>query len=193
MDMYKLMNLQSFSYYEDGLDRGLAIREKAILLQDLVQQPQRLEVERDQARQYREKFHPQSTSHHGGYSSYGGDTNTLSMGSQGQGYGGYGGPKQEESGIIGNAVGALGTVASGVGSVLSSGMSYIGSFRGGQQAPDNQPGKMMGFGSDSYQGYMGGGGGGSNYAPPGGGPQSSYALSGGSSGYEKKWGAATSP
>ena len=47
MDMYKLMNLQSFSYYEDGLDRGLAIREKAILLQDLVQQPQRLEVERD--------------------------------------------------------------------------------------------------------------------------------------------------
>ena len=37
MDMYKLMNLQSFSYYEDGIDRGLAIREKAILLQDLVQ------------------------------------------------------------------------------------------------------------------------------------------------------------
>jgi len=28
--------MQSFSYYEDGLDRGLAIREKAILIQDLV-------------------------------------------------------------------------------------------------------------------------------------------------------------
>ena len=37
MDMFKVMNLQSFSYYEDGLDRGLSIREKSILLQDLVQ------------------------------------------------------------------------------------------------------------------------------------------------------------
>ena len=37
MDMFRLQNMQSFSYYEDGLDRGLAIREKAILIQDLVQ------------------------------------------------------------------------------------------------------------------------------------------------------------
>jgi hypothetical protein len=34
--------------------------------------------------------------------------------------------------------------------------------------------------------------GGTNYAPPGGNQPSSYALSGSSSGYEKKWGA-TSP
>ena len=71
---------------------------------------------------------------HGGYSNYGGgDGNSLSMGSQG--YGGYG-QKQEDSGIIGNTVSAIGnvagTVAGGVGHYLSSGISYIGSFRGGQ-------------------------------------------------------------
>ena len=81
-----------------------------------------------------------------------------------------------------------------MGSVLSSGISYIGSFRGSQQPPPHaSSGKMMGFGSDSYQGYMGGGGGSSNYAPPGGNqPSSSFALSSGNAGYEKKWGGSPS-
>lgn len=75
-DMYKLTSLQSFSYYEDNVDRGHAIREKCILIQDLVQSPQRLETEREQARQYREKFNPGST---------------YKQGSQGSGYDSYGG------------------------------------------------------------------------------------------------------
>ncbi len=58
--MFKIQNLQSFSHYEDNVDRGHAIREKCILIQDLVQSPQRLEVEREQAKQYRDKFYPQS-------------------------------------------------------------------------------------------------------------------------------------
>ncbi len=45
--MFKIQNLQSFSYYEDNVDKGHAIREKCILIQDLVQSPQRLEVERE--------------------------------------------------------------------------------------------------------------------------------------------------
>ena len=92
---------------------------------------------------------------------------------------------------MGNTVGALGAVATGVGSVLSTGISYIGSFRPGQQAQPDNPSKMMGFGSDSYQGYMGSGSSGgysSNYAPPGG-QQSSLS----SSNIEKKWGATSSP
>jgi hypothetical protein len=54
---------------------------------------------------------------------------------------------------------------------------------------------MMGFGSDSYQGYMGGGSSGNmstNYAPPGG-QSNSLSLGGGSSGHDKKWGAKSSP
>lgn len=58
--MFKLQGLMSFSYQEDNTDKGLAIRDKAILLQDLVSQPQRLEVEREQAKQYRDKFYPGS-------------------------------------------------------------------------------------------------------------------------------------
>ena len=65
------------------MDKGHSIREKSILLQDLVTQPQRLEVEREQARQYREKFHPGSThSGGGGGYEYGGGA-PLSMGSSG--------------------------------------------------------------------------------------------------------------
>lgn len=63
--MFKITSLQSFSFYEDGMDKGHSIREKSILLQDLLTQTQRLEVEREQARQYREKFYPRS----GGFSS----------------------------------------------------------------------------------------------------------------------------
>ena len=35
-DMFKLQSLMSFSYHEDNMDKGHSIREKAILLQDLV-------------------------------------------------------------------------------------------------------------------------------------------------------------
>jgi len=42
--------LQNFTYYEDNVDKGLAIREKSILITDLLSYPQRLEEEREQAR-----------------------------------------------------------------------------------------------------------------------------------------------
>lgn len=48
------------------MDRGHSIREKSILLQDLLTSPMRLEVEREQARQYREKFYPRSGGISGG-------------------------------------------------------------------------------------------------------------------------------
>ena len=80
---------------------------------------------------------------------------------------------------------AIGTVASGVGSYFTSGISYIGSLRGGQQSEPHSSSKMMGFGSDSYQGYMGGG---SNpYDPPGGG----YGLNTANGAGDKKWGTST--
>ena len=168
--MFKIQNLMSFSYYEDNSDKGHSIREKCILIQDLVQQPQRLEVEREQARQYRDKFNPQ------GQSAYG---NPAAIGSQygggsAQGYGGYG-QNQESSGVISNAVGGLvsgaGSVLSGASSLISSGISY---WKGNEQPKGYTGGtqKMMGFGSND-SGYMGGGGS-TNYAPPGGG-LSSYS------------------
>lgn len=132
-DMFKLQSLMSFSYHEDNQDKGHAIRDKAILLQDLVTQPQRLETEREQAKQYRDKFYPGSTASaysgggggsYGGsssYDSYGGGGGSMSgynggsfpmsMGSQGNsnsssGYGGYG-----QKGKDGENIGVLGVAA----------------------------------------------------------------------------------
>lgn len=56
--MFKITTLQNFTYYEENQDKGAQIREKAILLADLVVNPQKLEFEREQARQYRMKFYP---------------------------------------------------------------------------------------------------------------------------------------
>ena len=55
--MFKITTLQNFTYYEEQADKGAAIREKAILIADLLSHPQRLEEEREQARVYREKFY----------------------------------------------------------------------------------------------------------------------------------------
>lgn len=147
------------------MDKGHAIREKSILLQDLITQPQRLEVEREQAKQYREKFHPGSTTNSGGGYEYGGAA-PMSMGSSGgsgsQGYGGYG-QKAADSGpgVMSVAAQGIGILAQGVGTVLSAGVSYI---KGSEQ--QQQPGsKMPGFGSDSYSGGSVGGA----YNPPAGG------------------------
>ena len=52
-DKYKITTLQNFTYYEDNADKGLPIREKAILITDLLNYPARLEEERQQAAQYR--------------------------------------------------------------------------------------------------------------------------------------------
>lgn len=67
-DKFKITSLQNFTYYEDNIDKGLAIREKSILIADLLSYPQRLEEEREQARLYREKFYASSTGSAGGYS-----------------------------------------------------------------------------------------------------------------------------
>ena len=55
----------NFSFMEEGADKGNSIREKATLLCDLMNSPQRLEDERGQARQYRMKFYPNSRGLHG--------------------------------------------------------------------------------------------------------------------------------
>lgn len=56
-DKFKIQSLQNFTYYEENVDKGLAIREKSILISDLMNYPARLEEEREQARHYREKFY----------------------------------------------------------------------------------------------------------------------------------------
>ena len=45
--MFKITTLQNFSYYEENMDKGAAIREKAILIADLITRPQRLDEERE--------------------------------------------------------------------------------------------------------------------------------------------------
>jgi len=48
--MFKITTMQNFTYYEDNMDKGAAIREKAMLLGDLLTDPAKLEYERQQAR-----------------------------------------------------------------------------------------------------------------------------------------------
>lgn len=38
-DMFKITTLQNFTYYEDNIDKGNAIRDRAILLSDLLTHP----------------------------------------------------------------------------------------------------------------------------------------------------------
>ena len=45
--MFKITTLQNFTYYEDNIDRGSAVREKAILLADLLTSPAKLDEERE--------------------------------------------------------------------------------------------------------------------------------------------------
>lgn len=46
-DMFKITALQNFTYYEENMDKGGVIREKAVLLADLLVNPQKLEHERE--------------------------------------------------------------------------------------------------------------------------------------------------
>ncbi len=48
--MFKITTMQNFTYYEDNIDKGAAIREKAMLITDLLTNQPRLEHEREQAR-----------------------------------------------------------------------------------------------------------------------------------------------
>lgn len=80
--MFKISTLQNFSYFEENIDKGAQIREKSILITDLLTHPERLEEEREQARLYREKFYPRSS-----HASYGGGSMSASPG--GASYGGY--------------------------------------------------------------------------------------------------------
>jgi hypothetical protein len=48
------------------MDKGAAIREKAMLICDLLTSPQRLEEERQISRMYREKMGLGSVNHYGG-------------------------------------------------------------------------------------------------------------------------------
>jgi hypothetical protein len=50
--------LTTFTYNEGGIERGKSIREKAYLINDLIHNPHKLEVERNEALEYRKKFYP---------------------------------------------------------------------------------------------------------------------------------------
>jgi hypothetical protein len=79
--------LATFNYQEGGADRARPLREKALAVMDLLQNPHKLEVERAEALEYRKKFYPSS-----GYAGSGAgsvsSSGAGSMGSSGPG-GGY--------------------------------------------------------------------------------------------------------
>ena len=76
-----LSDLQTFEYKEGGADQGKAIREKAYLVMDLMHNRHKLEIERDQAQEYRKKFY---SSMSGGFSGAGGGS--YSNADAGHGY-----------------------------------------------------------------------------------------------------------
>jgi hypothetical protein len=45
--MFKITTLQNFTYYEENIDKGSTIREKALLIADLLTNPTALEIERE--------------------------------------------------------------------------------------------------------------------------------------------------
>ena len=57
-DVYKISSLCNFSYNENGVDRGSAVREKVNLVIDMLSAEQRLYQERAEAFEYRKKFYP---------------------------------------------------------------------------------------------------------------------------------------
>ncbi|CDW78484.1 UNKNOWN [Stylonychia lemnae] len=161
-EMFKVTTLQNFTYYEDNIDKGSSIREKAILLADLLTSPQKLEEEREQARQYREKFYPRS----GGFQNPAQSTINAYSSSYSNQYSndndGYtnSASSQNDSGTLGNVARNIGGLVAGAGSYISAGFNYI--KPGGNAQPNSNLNKLAGFGSDSYnQGYQN-----SNYNPP---------------------------
>ena len=83
------------------------------------------------------------------------------------GYGGYGQKAEGAAGVIGQAAQGLGVVATAAGSVIQSGISYLG-WKGAEQTPQ-QHSKMQGFGSETYSPHgFSSGSGSTAYNPPGG-------------------------
>lgn len=77
-----LTTLQTFEHREGSVDHGKQIRDKAYLVMDLMHNRHKLEMEREQAQEYRKKFY--STSQ-GGFSGAGGGS--FSNAGAGHGYG----------------------------------------------------------------------------------------------------------
>lgn len=61
--MYKIKTLENFSYMDNGVDRGQGVRDKARELVELLSDPNKLQYEREYARQTREKLTGTSGSH----------------------------------------------------------------------------------------------------------------------------------
>ena len=55
---HEIRSLSNFTYDEEGLDRGRPIRDKVILVVDLLNNEQGLQQERTEAFEYRKKFYP---------------------------------------------------------------------------------------------------------------------------------------
>ena len=71
--IYKIRNLESFSFYEGNIDKGSGVREKSKQLIELLQSNEMIREERDKARSLRNKFVGISNNGGGGsYSSGGG-------------------------------------------------------------------------------------------------------------------------
>ncbi len=147
-DMFKITTLQSFSYYEENKDKGAVIRDKSILICDLLTHPERLEDERIQAQQFRDKIYGPSKSaggyagYSGGYSAPGGNSSYNNQSSynnynEPNRYQGYGSEdtfpsqesQQQEVGSLGNLVRNVGSVATGIGGAVVGGIGYLAGAR----------------------------------------------------------------
>jgi len=56
--VYKIRSLSNFTFDENGLDRGKPVRDKVVLVCDLLNNEQGLQQERTEAFEYRKKFYP---------------------------------------------------------------------------------------------------------------------------------------
>jgi hypothetical protein len=56
--VYKIRSLSNFAFEEEGLDRGRPIRDKVVLVCDLLNNQAGLAQERTEAFEYRKKFYP---------------------------------------------------------------------------------------------------------------------------------------
>jgi epsin len=126
-EIYQIRTLQDFSHYEDGQDRGAAIREVSKRVVTLLNDEQKIDEERKKSQELRERLGGEMKAYGSGGSSYGG-TGSGSFGSSNRYDGGFNSNK-------------------GFGSGTGSGQSK---YAGGGSTTGFGSETSKGFGSDSH-------------------------------------------
>jgi hypothetical protein len=126
-EIYQIRTLQDFSHYEDGQDRGAAIREVSKRVVTLLNDEQKIDEERKKSQELRERLGGDMKAYGSGGSSYGGT-----------GSGSYGSSSRYDGGFNSNK---------GFGSGSGSGQSK---YAGGGSTTGFGSETSKGFGSDSH-------------------------------------------